>query len=357
MQNKIKIAVIGTGFGAAVHIPVFQSLENVEVIAVVSSRAERAEAVAKQYGTPNFFSNYEDAFKLELDAVSVALPPYISGRIIRSAQKQGLHILAEKPLAATCAEIKEILQNNNSKKVEMVDFQFPELEAFQKLKSIVKSREFGNVRSVNVEWLVYSYTEKHQLLNWKRNRNLGGGVLNLLGSHFFYYVEWLFGRITILKALVYPENPGFINNFPLAEHTVSIIAEIEHGYGITAHISNAAPYSHMHSIEVIFDKANVLLKNDTLDYMKGYVLNLTSEDGKQTIYFDDGVILEDGRSNAFLKLANRFINAIKNGSTSSEVHPNFLDAYRVQQLVEATKQSSCIEQHKIEKFNDKNISC
>ena len=66
------------------------------------------------------------------------------------------------------------------------------------------TKTYGRIRLVNVRWLVHSYAEQHQLLNWKRDQRQGGGVLPLLGSHFFQYMEWLFGPIVKMSAYLSP---------------------------------------------------------------------------------------------------------------------------------------------------------
>src|SRR5919206_135057 len=51
-NGRLRIGVVGVGFGATVHIPAFQS-EGLEVVAVCARRPERAQACASQFGVPN----------------------------------------------------------------------------------------------------------------------------------------------------------------------------------------------------------------------------------------------------------------------------------------------------------------
>ena len=135
-MQPIRIAVIGLGFGRAVHVPVFQSLiGDVEVVAVVGSEPEKAQVIAQQLGVTHSFANYKQLETLDLDAVSVALPPTLSGPVIKWAVDRGIHVLAEKPLSNSAAEVREILASIKAfqKKtpenifVGMCDFQFVEL--------------------------------------------------------------------------------------------------------------------------------------------------------------------------------------------------------------------------------------
>ena len=51
-EGKIRVGVIGTGFGTIVHIPGFQSCPDTEVVAVGSARKERAEEAAASSASP-----------------------------------------------------------------------------------------------------------------------------------------------------------------------------------------------------------------------------------------------------------------------------------------------------------------
>ena len=71
MESKpIRIGVVGVNFGAAVHVPAFQS-EGLEVIAVCSRRQERAAEVVQRFGVEHAFTDLDEMLRLDgLDAVS-----------------------------------------------------------------------------------------------------------------------------------------------------------------------------------------------------------------------------------------------------------------------------------------------
>ena len=61
---RIRIAVIGTGFGVRVQIPGFQESDEFDVVAVGSHSAERARAVADRCGIPHAFSDHRELLAL-----------------------------------------------------------------------------------------------------------------------------------------------------------------------------------------------------------------------------------------------------------------------------------------------------
>ena len=83
MTSKLRIGVIGVGFGTTVQIPGFQS-EGIEVIAVCSRREERAAQAAKEFEIPYYFTDHRKMLDSKLiDAISIVTPPELKTRTLR----------------------------------------------------------------------------------------------------------------------------------------------------------------------------------------------------------------------------------------------------------------------------------
>jgi D-galactose 1-dehydrogenase len=101
----IRIAIIGYGkIARDQHVPAIAADPNFDLAAVVSPRARADE------GVPVFASHDAllDAMAGQLDAVAICTPPTVRLAIARAAFSAGLHVLLEKPPAATLGEIEEI---------------------------------------------------------------------------------------------------------------------------------------------------------------------------------------------------------------------------------------------------------
>src|SRR5687767_11858617 len=93
----LRVGVVGVGFGAAVHIPGFQS-EGVEVVAVCTRRRERAEEAAARFGIPDVFTDYDEMLAMSgLDAVSIVTPVPMHYEMSLAAFDAGKHVMCEKP--------------------------------------------------------------------------------------------------------------------------------------------------------------------------------------------------------------------------------------------------------------------
>lgn len=109
-MKKIRVAVIGCGaIAQRRHIPEYAGNPNVELIAFVDPKLDRAQEVAAQYGA-NAYASYEDMLKEEKpDAVSVCTPNGLHAEHSIAAAKAGAHVLVEKPMAVTDEEAEQMI--------------------------------------------------------------------------------------------------------------------------------------------------------------------------------------------------------------------------------------------------------
>ncbi|MFB3128807.1 MAG: Gfo/Idh/MocA family oxidoreductase, partial [Lysobacteraceae bacterium] len=87
MGEKVRMGVVGVGDFGRNHVRVYGSLEEVELVGVFDSNAERAREVAAAFQTRAFESL--DALAGEVEAASVAVPTREHARVGRALLEQG----------------------------------------------------------------------------------------------------------------------------------------------------------------------------------------------------------------------------------------------------------------------------
>ena len=85
----------------------------------------------------------------------------------------------------------------------MIDFEFPELPAWQRAKALIDEGAIGTLRHVVVTWQVENYATRMRLKSWKTNGDDGGGVLGNFVSHCFHYLEYFCGPLANLSAQLF----------------------------------------------------------------------------------------------------------------------------------------------------------
>ena len=98
----LRAGVIGVGYLGRLHAQKIASFDDVVFAGVCDADRERGQAVAEEFGT--FFFENTRKFLREVDAVSIAVPTTAHFRVAREAIRAGVHVLLEKPIAATAVD-------------------------------------------------------------------------------------------------------------------------------------------------------------------------------------------------------------------------------------------------------------
>lgn len=107
---KTKIGVIGLGNMGRHHARLYSELKQSELVAVCDIDKTRVEEAEQMYGCKGY-TRLEDMLAYEdLDAVSIIAPTFLHFSLAKTVIEQGLHVLIEKPIAATNDEAKELCQ-------------------------------------------------------------------------------------------------------------------------------------------------------------------------------------------------------------------------------------------------------
>jgi predicted dehydrogenase len=105
--QKTRVAVVGVGDFGRNHARVYRALEGCELVAVVDAHAERARAVAAEFGAEPL-ADFR-ALSGRVDAVSVAVPTVEHARVGCALMELGMDVLVEKPMAVSLAEADQLI--------------------------------------------------------------------------------------------------------------------------------------------------------------------------------------------------------------------------------------------------------
>ncbi len=108
--EKVKIAIVGLGFGAE-FIPIYQRHPNAEMYAICQRNNESLQKIGDAFGIERRYTDYDELLKdTEIDAVHINTP--IPDHAIQSlkALKAGKHVACTVPMATTVEECRQIVQ-------------------------------------------------------------------------------------------------------------------------------------------------------------------------------------------------------------------------------------------------------
>ncbi len=108
--GAIRLAVVGAGdFAIAMHLPLIQAMPQFHLSAIVNRTGHKAAAAAKRFGADAALADF-DAVLADpaIDAVLLCTRHDLHAAQALAALRAGKHVLVEKPLALTRAELAEI---------------------------------------------------------------------------------------------------------------------------------------------------------------------------------------------------------------------------------------------------------
>lgn len=149
MRDELRVGVIGVGNMGLHHARVYSQLEHVKLCAVADFDAARAHSVAARFHT-NAYTDYCTMLERErLDAVTIAAPTREHLAIARDVIAHGVHLLVEKPLAATVTEAEQICDAAHKAKIHLAVGHIERFNpAVQELRREIQNGALGEISSV-----------------------------------------------------------------------------------------------------------------------------------------------------------------------------------------------------------------
>src|SRR5579863_1950402 len=195
-MDRIRTAVIGTGFMGRTHLEALRRVENVDVVEVAATSLGKARAAAAGYNVLNATGDWRDVIAdPSIDAIHITTPNVSHFAIAKAAFEAGKHVLCEKPLAMSVAEAETLVALQAAKKLRgAVNHNLRCYPMVQQMRSLREAGDFGDILVVqgtySQDWMLYQTD-----WNWRVEPAAGGvsRVMADIGSHFFDMAEHVTG--------------------------------------------------------------------------------------------------------------------------------------------------------------------
>lgn len=353
MSSKINLGIVGANFATNVHLPACRLNKNCHVAAISANNLEKTTLIAKKHNIPKVYKHWQEMLlDPNIDAIAIAVPPWIQPQIILAALKNNKAVFAEKPLAINLADAKKI--TNLAKKnnlANMINFSFAGSPAFIATKEILHNNYLYNpkdIRYININWQTETQTslEKNSK-HWKTKDHLGGGVLFNFASHVLFYLEWLLHPAYIKINSIIAKSSNLLGK-SLGSNLLQLSAKLSNGSIINILISTAAFLGSGHKIEIYGDNASLILENTT-KIMSGFTLKCGDRSDNSWKNIDinhkfknfsnkakvSKTNVSDERIIPTARLFDKFIDWVITGNSHN---PNFQDGLRVNFLIDQIQQ-------------------
>lgn len=187
----MKAAIIGTGWGARVQVPAFRQA-GIEVVGIAGRRPERTRSVADDLSV-EAFDDWRGLLESGADLISIVTPPHQHHEMAIASLEAGLQVLCEKPTALDAAQATAMLDaaQSRSGQLALIDHELRFLSTWQEARR--RMSELRGIRHIEVRFSSPGRGDRSRAWNWWSDRELGGGVLGAVGSHFIDAIRYLTG--------------------------------------------------------------------------------------------------------------------------------------------------------------------
>jgi predicted dehydrogenase len=339
-EQRLKIGVIGTGYGADVHIPGLKHLRDIEVAAVCANSKDHALRAARHNRVEEHYDDVREMLeRANLDAVTIAVPPEHQHQIAIACAENDVHMLCEKPMASSAAEARDMLRLvEEANLCHSVNFQSRYIPAHQKFKELVERGFIGELESVAITgyrmpWRARRTRDRAYVDDGERS----SGLLNAVGSEYVDLLRWCFGDFSAVSgAMTSPS--AHRGKSKARESSFSILLRFASGASGTVHIVGASTVTLGDEIVASGEDGMLVLQSD------GQLFGSRHDEHRvepiKVDHFDQRELaaVSNPRMLPFIILANDWVRRIL-GTENSGRLPSFYDGMKVQEVLHGVQRS------------------
>ena len=189
-MRKINWGVIGTaGIAKGQTIPGMQLAENCNLYAIAGRTMEKAKAFQDEFGFAVAYDSYEALLAdPNVEAVYIPLSNELHYEWTIKALNAKKHVLCEKPLAPTPAQIKEMFDCAKANGVLLMEaFAYLHSPLMAAIKNELQSGTIGDVQYVESQFI----TSDYDISNIRMRKETFGGATYDLGCYTTTQILWL----------------------------------------------------------------------------------------------------------------------------------------------------------------------
>jgi predicted dehydrogenase len=251
----LKVGLVGAGGMGGLHLDLYESMEDIELAAVVDIDTEKAGSKLKNKNTRVYSSIDEMLEKEALDFVDVSTPSYLHKEHAVKAMKKGIHVICEKPIALYSKDAEEMAvvakENGVFFMVAHVIRFWPE---YALLKKYYEEKTFGKLYHAAFTRVGQKPTWSWE--NWMLQEEKSGRVIKDLHIHDADFILYLMGKP---KAVI-----GHSNEEGEKISYISAAYEYENSFATAEGAWYDAPLPFSMSYRAVFERAIVEFKDGKL---------------------------------------------------------------------------------------------
>ena len=253
----------------------------------------------------------------EVDAVIICTPHYSHPELVMKALENGLHVVSEKPAGVYTKQVREMNEfAEKQDKIFAMMFNQRTNCVYRKIKEIVDSKKYGEIRRVN--WIITDWYRTQAYYNsggWRATWiGEGGGVLLNQSPHQLDLWQWICGMPSKVRAFCHE---GKWHDVEI-EDDVTIYAEYPNG-ATGVFVTSTGDFPGSNRLEITMDKAKLVCekgeKITLFELSESLTENIANcENGFASIPYQEIEVETDGINDQHPGVLNAFSDHILYGT-------------------------------------------
>lgn len=192
MKKELNWGLLSTARINRALIKPLNASKRTRLLAVASRSISSAEAYAREWNIPRAHGSYEASLNdPNIDVIYNSLPNHLHAEWTVKALRAGKHVLCEKPLALTLAEVDSMISaSKESGKVLAEAFMYRHHEQTLKVMEIVQSGALGKLQLIKG---AFSFSLA-RTDNYRNFKEMGGGSIWDVGCYPISYARMIVGE-------------------------------------------------------------------------------------------------------------------------------------------------------------------
>ena len=199
-MRKPNVVVVGTSFGARVHVPALRAA-GFHVVALVGTDPARTERRAAKVGVDWATTDLVSVLDA-VEAVTIATPPASHRMLALTAIRAGKHVICEKPFTLRATAAAELATAAERARVTaLVGHEFRWAPDRAVLGKAIADGRIGEPRIATlVQYVPFVANPAVRMPSWWFDREAGGGWLGASGSHVIDQIRVWLGEFSSVSA-------------------------------------------------------------------------------------------------------------------------------------------------------------
>ena len=193
-----RIGIVGTGGISQHHGRAIKAVENAELCAICDVSPQALERFGSEFQLESRYLDLEEMLKAEnLDIAIVSTWGSLHAEITKriAATRKVRAILCEKPISLNAAECREMFEAANASNILLAEaFKIRFHPQHIRAKELVEEGAIGELRNIRSTFTIAVDPENRKPeLNWRFNRQQGGGAVYDLGCYNIHQARFIAG--------------------------------------------------------------------------------------------------------------------------------------------------------------------